>query len=138
MSNENYDDEESWQQRYEELNNNYQGMQERLDAFEGSQKEQEQMKMLDSVLDDMHNTHGDFEDRWVLLEIANGASPEEAINSWTQLQQSIVDSRQSTPAPVLMGGPGGTPLDQVDRTKLRDPKTRKEFGAELLKAQLGQ
>jgi len=130
-------DPEDWKQRYEELQHQHATLEERFEGFESSQQEAEQMKMLDSVLEDMHNTHGDFNDRWILLEIANGASPEEAIESWNGLQQNIVDSRKSNPPPPLMGGPGGTPLDQVDRSALRDPKTRKEFGAALLKAQLG-
>ena len=130
-------DPDDLQQRYEELQNQHQTLEERFQSFEESQQEAEQMKMLDSVMNDLHNEHGDFNERWILLELANGATPEEAINSWNGLQQNIVDSRQSNPPPPLMGGPGGTPLDQVDRSALRDPSVRKEFGAALLKAQLG-
>lgn len=131
------DDADELQQRYEELQNQHKTLEERFQSFESSQKEAEQMKMLDSVLEDMHNSHGDFNEQWVLLQIANGATPAQAIDSWNGLQQSIVDSRTSNPPPPLMGGPGGTPIDQVDRSALRDSQTRKEFGAALLKAQLG-
>jgi len=125
-------------QQYQDLQERYSSLEERLNGFESSQQEKDEMKMLDSVLDDLHNTHGDFNEQWVLLQIANGADPSEAVQSWTELTQGIIDSRKSNPPPVLLGGPGGTPLDQVDKSALRDPATRKEYGTELLKAYLAQ
>ena len=98
--------------------------------FEQSQREQEQMAILDSTLEKMHTEHGDFDEEFVLTKIASGRTPDQAIQEYQKLIQSVIDS-QSKP-PTLMNGPSGTPLDQVDKTKLRDPKFRKALGAEYL------
>jgi len=95
-------------------------------------QEQEQMAMLDSVLTKMHTEHGDFDDTYVLTQIASGKSPEDAYASYQQLTESIINSHRKNPPPPIIGGPGGTPLDQVDPTKLTDAKSRKELGAAIL------
>ncbi len=140
MSNDYEDDDDApdWEAKYNELSHKFEGMDEKFSSFQSQQEELEQNQMLDSVMDDLHNRHGDFNEQWILVQIANGSSPDEAVESWNDLQQSIVDSRTSNPPPPLMGGPGGTPLDQVDKTKLRDPNARKAYGAALLQAQLGR
>ena len=113
-------------------------LREQLNSFRDEQETQEQLKMLDSVMDDLHNTHGSFNDEYVLLKISQGISPEDAVQEWHNATSEFIDSRKGPSAPRLLPGQGGTPLDQVDKTKLRDPGFRKEYGAELLKAQLGR
>lgn len=116
----------------------FQEMQSKLESFgseyeqmKASQQEREQMEMLDNVLSDLHNEHGDFDDRVVLSLIASGLAPEEAIQEWNGIRESIVSSQGSN-APVLLNGPAATPLDQVDMDKLKDPAARKQIGAALL------
>jgi hypothetical protein len=107
----------------------------KIEQMESSTREQEQMKMLDSTLEKMHTEHGDFDDTFVLTQIAGGQSPEKAIENWNKLKQSIIDSHSETPPPLLTG-PAGTPLDQVDLAKLKDPASRKEIGAKILERSL--
>lgn len=96
------------------------------------QQEKDHLAMLDNTLETLHNDHGDFDDTYVLTQIANGNTPDQAIKAYQDLTQSIIDSHANKPAPDLLNGPAGTPLDQVDKTKLNDAKTRKEIGAQLL------
>ena len=93
--------------------------------------------MLDNVMEELHTNSGPFNDEYVLLKISQGLSPEEAVQAWNDAVGDI-DSRRSQQAPRLLSGQGGTPLDQVDKSKLSDPAFRKEYGAELLKAQFGR
>lgn len=113
-------------------------LREEFASFKEEQETAEQLKMLDSVMDNLHNTHGPFNDEYVLLKISQGISPEDAVQEWNTVTQEFIDSRKGPSAPRLLPGQGGTPLDQVDKSKLRDPGFRKEYGAELLRAQLGR
>lgn len=104
-----------------------------------AQQNQEQAAMLDKTLADMHTKHevpetqqNDY-DAFVLSQFVAGRTPEQANEAWDNLVGNI-GSQKSPPAPDLMRGSGSTPLDQVDKAKLRDPSTRKELGAQLLRA----
>jgi hypothetical protein len=116
----------------------FESMRQQLESFQEDQETQEQLRILDNVMDQLHNDHGSFNDDYVLLRISQGMSPEEAVQSWEQEATQFIDSRKSPTAPRLLSGQGGTPLDQVDKSKLKDPAFRKEYGAELLKAQFGR
>lgn len=128
------------QQQYDPNERNSQEIQElrsQLDSFRDGQEEQEQLKMLDNVMEKLHTDSGPFNDEFVLLKISQGLSPEDAVKSWNEAVGDI-DSRKGPQAPRLLPGQGGTPLDQVDKSKLSDPVFRKEYGAELLRAQFGR
>lgn len=129
---------EEFASKYAQTETTVQELQRQIEEMRTEQETQEQFKMLDAVMDDLHNTHGSFNDDFVLLQIANGSTPEEAIQAWEEAASEFVNSRKSPTAPSLLPGQGGTPLDQVDKSKLRDPGFRKEYGAELLRAQLGR
>lgn len=122
-------------EKLQNLERGYEEATSKLSKFEASQQEKEQMQMLDAALEDMHNKHGDFDDGYVLSQIASGKSPDEAIKAFEAFKESVINSQGNKP-PDLLNGPAGTPLDQVDRTKLRDPKFRKEVGVEFLKRSL--
>ena len=115
-----------------QLQNELREARDEVNNLSTSQKEREQMAMLDSTLEKLHTDHGDFDDTFVLTQIAGGKTPEQAIEAYSNLKQSIIDSHSKTPPPNLLTGPSGTPLDQVDVTKLKDAKTRKSLGAALL------
>ena len=117
-------------QKYQATEKQLSELSQKFDSLEGNISQQEQMKILDSTLENMHNEHGDFDEEFILTKIASGRTPDQAIQEYQKLIQSVIDS-QSKP-PTLMNGPSGTPLDQVDKTKLRDPKFRKALGAEYL------
>lgn len=124
--------------RYSQTESQLQQLQAELADLKEEQTTKEQLQMLDSVIEDMHNTHGSFNDEYVIMKIAQGMSPEDAISEWQSVTEDIINSRTSPTAPRLLPGQGGTPLDQVDKSKLSDPTFRKEYGAELLRAQLGR
>jgi len=123
-------------EKFQNLEKNYEELSNKTNSFEQSQRQQEQMAILDSTLDRMHTEHGDFDDEFVLTKIASGRTPDQAIQEYNKLIQSVIDSQSK--APTLMNGPAGTPLDQVDKTKLRYPKYRKALGAEYLTRSLSQ
>lgn len=103
----------------------------RIDKFEADETNRQQMQMLDTTLANMHTEHGDFNDEFVLAQIASGKTPQEAVEAFNTIKKSIIDSHSET-APNLLSGPAGTPLDQVDMTKLKTAKDRQAFGAALL------
>lgn len=113
-------------------------LQQQIAEMKEEQTTTEQMKMLDAAIEEWHDEHGSFNEEYVLLKISQGMEPEDAIASWNETVSEFIDSRKGPSAPKLLPGQGGTPLDQVDKAKLRDPAFRKEYGAELLKAQLGR
>lgn len=119
-------------QQFQQMQERLESLDQNVNEFTTAAQEQEQMKILDQTLDMLHTNHGEFDDTFVLTQIASGKSPDEAIQAYETLQQSIIDSHSKTPPPNLMNGPGGTPLDQVDATKLKDAKTRKEIGTQIL------
>jgi len=123
-------------EKFQQLEKNYEELNGKTSSFEESQREQQQMAILDSTLERMHTEHGDFDEEFVLTKIASGKTPDQAIQEYNKLIQSVIDSQSK--APTLMNGPAGTPLDQVDKTKLRDPKFRKALGAEYLTRSLSQ
>jgi hypothetical protein len=93
---------------------------------EQAKQDEEENKQIDSIIDTMHNLYGEFDDRWILLQLADGAMPEQAIASWKQFTEGIIGSQSSRPAPPrIPGGQGGIPNDQVDVTKLDGPDRRK-------------
>ena len=104
----------------------------KFETLNNGVQEKEQAQMLDKTLETLHNEHGAFDDTFVLTQLANGKTTAQAIEAWTGMKQSIIDSHAKTPPPSLLNGPAGTPLDQVDPTKLNDAKTRKDIGVQLL------
>jgi hypothetical protein len=88
-------------------------------------QEAEEMAELDSVMDSLHNAHGDFDDRWVLSRIAGGVDPEQAVQEYAEWYNELVSSQQKPYVPPIMGGSGAVPSGQVDVTKLGREDTRK-------------
>lgn len=94
-----------------ELNNNFQqSAQERADAA--------QMAELDKLMTNLHNTHGAFDDDWVLLQMSRNMSPENAVQSWNKMIEDKVSSSPRKPIPNVMGGGGSIAGNQVDPSKL--------------------
>lgn len=115
-----------------------QNMQEKLDQFEQWQTAQEESrqleeanKQLDSIVQNLHNQHGDFDDTYVITQIAAGATPEKAIEAYQNLVKGISSQTPSRTPFKTMGGQGGVPSGQVDVTKL-DKVGRKAAVAQML------
>lgn len=112
------------EQRLLELQNELEEMRSWRDQQESSAREAAENKQLDGILQQMHTDYGAFDDSWILLQFANGATPEQAIQAWQQFTESIVGSSRTRPAPRIMGGQGGVPSNQVDVTKLAGRERR--------------
>lgn len=130
---------EDWDGVPEAFVNKFNEMSERLEKLSGSweqmsaqRQEEQELARLDDELKALHTKHGDFDDMFVISQLANGATPDQAIAAWNSLVQNVIDSRK-TPPPIMGSETAGSPLDQVDKTKLSDASVRKSIGVEYLK-----
>ena len=99
---------------------------------------EKQMAELDKTMGKLHNKYGDFDDEPVLLRMRKGMSPEDAVKDYNKWLDNLVSSRTKKPTPFpTLNGAGGSPLGQVDRSKLTDAKTRKELVMQALAAAKG-
>jgi hypothetical protein len=100
--------------------------------FEQSQEEAMGQEQLDDVLGQMHNAFGDFNDDFIVMELAKHGDVQQAMKAWNALIGKY--SSQQAPArqaPKIMGGQGGVPSGQVDTDKLRGAD-RKQAVANML------
>lgn len=108
-----------------------------FNQFQGytqQQSEAQQMQELDKLMADMHTKHGEFDDDWVLLQIEKGLDPEKAVEAWNKnIVQKFGSPRKA--AANLLPSNGAIRQDQVDPSKL-DPKQRKDYALQILKANL--
>jgi hypothetical protein len=128
-----------WDGVPEEFVNKFTEMEKRLAELDGSfnemtskQREEQELAMLDNELKRLHNEHGEFDDTFVISQLANGATPDDAIKAWEALVQNVIDSRKNPPPPIMGSENAGSPLDQVDPSKLKDPNVRKQIGIDYL------
>lgn len=105
----------------------------KFQANEASRTEQQQIAELDSYIKNLHNTHGEFDEDWVLLQISRGTDPEEAIKSWNSMIEDRVSSSRKKAPPNIISGQGSIPGGQVDPSKFT-PAQRKEYVAAMLSA----
>jgi hypothetical protein len=97
------------------------------------QQDQEDAQ-LDGLLEQMHQSFGDFDEEAVLLKMYQGMEPEEAIQSWNDSIQQQINSRTSQrPPPLVMGGNGSVPQGGPDPSKL-NTEDRKNFITQALLA----
>jgi hypothetical protein len=103
-------------------------------ALEGLTKfimqQQEQAKIeaenqaLDNYLAQMHEEYGDFNEDFVVAQIARGVDPDKAVKSWMDAVQAAVEARDKQgngagafAPPVLGGGGRALPLNGTDVKK---------------------
>lgn len=113
---------------------------EQFNQFTQSQEEAADEAALDSVMKDLHNTHGEFDDTFVLTRLAQHGDPNLAIQEWNQTISKYSGGNSQTPRPQppkVMGGQGGIPSGQVDPSKL-NRVDRKNLVAQYLEASQGQ
>lgn len=91
----------------------------------------QQQQQLDELLSGLHNEHGDFDDDAILGRILRGQEPEAAVKDYQESFEKIVNSRNKRPVPPTIGS-GATPIEQVDSSKLSNPKDRKKVVADIL------
>lgn len=99
-----------------------------VDQFQAEQETQKNQQQLDNLLKELHTTHGDFDEPAILGRIMQGMKPEDAVKDY---KSKVTQAKNSPPPPPTLNS-GGTPLDQVDRSKLKDSNSRKAIIADLL------
>jgi hypothetical protein len=99
-----------------------------------SQKEQEEQAATDAKLDqtikELHDKHGDFDEKWVLPMAYQMGDFEAAVTAYKEMVNNIL-TQNNRPAPVVLGSGGGLPATGIDPTKL-DSKGTKELVAGIL------
>lgn len=110
------------------------------DQYTSSQESAQDEAALDNVMNSLHTQFGQFDDGYVLLQIANGVEPAQAVQAFQSLGQTYFGGN-SQPAPrtppKVMGGQGGVPSGQVDPRNLK-PQDRRALVQQILDAQQAQ
>lgn len=125
---------EQFVQEFQSMKQMLEETREQLGSFTSSIEEERQVAQVDNLLKNMHNTFGDFDDEYVLVQIANGATPEAAIQKYNGLAEKF-GSPSRKPAPKLITGAGNVPNGQVDLSKMTH-KEKLEYAARRLAEQL--
>lgn len=89
---------------------------------------------LESELAELHEKHGDFDERWVLTQAMAqpDKSIEDLVQEWNSFRTSVLtEARQ--PGPKILSASGGAPDNQMDVKSLGDTD-RKAYVAQLLQA----
>lgn len=110
-------------------------------AFLAEQEEREAeglSEALGEYMDALHTAYGTFDDDFVLTQMANGADGEASVKQFQTMITNFGGSLQgpgttAKQAPVVMGGGGGMPSNQIDPRTMSDADTR-NMVAQLLKA----
>lgn len=102
---------------------------------EERRKQEEENRNLDEHLKGLHQTHGDFDDEFVLALMQNGIKDEEAIKLWNQKIDEAIKARQAPRPPNVMGA-GGPSTGKKDFSSMNREQTV-NFLAEALRAQRG-
>jgi hypothetical protein len=110
-------------------------LRESLQGFTQTTQEKEEQAALDNLLGTLHNTHGEFDDDWVLLQIAKGIDPDEAVTKFnTEFVAKYSSQQTRKPAPNLFtGAAGSVPNGQVDMSKM-SKADKMAMAVEALKA----
>lgn len=101
-------------------------------GYDSNRQEEQEAAQLDSVLNDLHSRHGNFDEDHVLLRMYQGMDPEAAVQDWTESIQQAINSRQSAkPPPMVLGGNGSVPHGGVDPSKMGDADRRSYIAQQL-------
>jgi hypothetical protein len=95
---------------------------------------------LDAEINALKEKYPNFDERYVLSLVANGATMEEAAQSYETLTQQILQQNPRPFAPQVMGTSGGgtgLPSQAIDPTKLGD-KDRRALVAQMVARQMAE
>src|SRR5437660_4079749 len=86
---------------------------------------------LDTELNELRKTHGEYDEQFVLAKMQSGMSGKEAVESYFNWREAEV--RRYRPKPLIMGGGGGIPGQGMDVTKMNDSQ-KKDLVVQYLQA----
>ena len=131
--------------RFQEFAQQQSQLQQGLDLVAQTLLQQEQAKIqsaadqkLDAEIAELKNKYPAFDENYFLSLMANGATSEEAAQSYQKLTESILQQNPRPFAPTVMGNSGGgtgLPSQAIDPTKLND-KDRRNLVIQMLNQQL--
>jgi len=97
---------------------------ERMLGQENTSQEQQEAAELDSYMQQLSAKYGDFNEDFVLTQLAKGLDGDAAVQLWNETVQGAINSRRSQkPPPAVLGGNGSVPQGGVDPRKLSREET---------------
>jgi len=100
---------------------------EQVQSRELTEQQQQEQALMDSYLEDLRGSYGDFDEDYVLTKMAAGVDGEVAVRQYQELVPPV--QQQRTPAPKVFGssgvGSGGIPTSSPEVTRLSDQDTRR-------------
>ena len=107
-------------------------------TFQSREEQEEQaaaQQYLDQVLSQLHEEHGEFDDTFILSQLAYAnRTPEQAIQAWKETIGKYASPQQTpTPPPPVIPSNGGVPSTQIVPEEL-DRSGTKNLVAQLLEA----
>lgn len=120
--------------KFKELETMVQTVAQHLVSQKQTEEQRQQDEQLATDLENLKQTHGEFNEEWVLYwAMANqDKTLEDGVKAYKQsIQDAVVASRRA-PAPKVLGQGGGTVDNQIKQEDLRDPKNRKAMIAQML------
>lgn len=108
------------------------------EAEQQAKEQAEQDAALDTAMQSLKAQHGEFDEQYVLMQIANGVDPDQAVQQFQSLvgQWAAKQNAPAASAPRVMGASGGLPSNRVDPATLNSKQT-KDLVVELLRSQNG-
>lgn len=98
-----------------------------------TQQEAAEDQELDTMLDDLRERYGDYDERYVVTMAASGMHPEQAVQQYMQMVQGIRQQpRADAGLPSIVSPSNGMPSEQVDVASLNDAD-RKRLVQNILK-----
>lgn len=94
---------------------------------------------LEAELAALKKTHGEYDENYVMGLMLNGTSAEDAVQSFVDLRNNLLQNNPRPFAPHVMGSSGGgsgIPSQAIDPTKLSGKDTR-NLVAQMLQAEFG-
>lgn len=79
---------------------------------------------LDQYMSWLHETHGEFDDEYVLAGIGQGMDGVEAVQRYNSIIEKAVSSRPGSSAPPIMNSGGGLPSQAVDPASLSSKEVK--------------
>lgn len=96
-----------------------------------SAREAQADTQLDNELSGLKTKYGDYNERYVLAMMQNGMGAEDAVKNYFEWRESEVGKH--VPKPLIMGGGGYVPGQNVNVTKMSNSAT-KDYVVQMLKA----
>lgn len=88
-----------------------------------------------SSLAEKYKSRGEFDEQFVLAKMQNGMAGEDAVKAFFDWRDKYVN--QYVPKPLIMGGGGGIPQQNVDVRKMSDQQAR-EYAAQIARSMAAQ